>query len=535
MVMGFCRGLGRRVMAVGLVVALSACSSTNGAEEAATPTDHFTYVANSLLTTTNAGSNEGSATNAQVLAGQLYPGTYVLGPKGQLIPNTDLVQATLLPATESQVVYRIQQDVTYSDGQPLTCDSFLMAFTAAKHAQLFGSHLPLLDQVSRVDCMPGSKQATLVLKRGYGDRWRQYFGPGVLLPAHAVAARAGMSLEELNTLLKSEDEEALAPIAEIWAHAFNLAEFDPAMQVSYGPFVISEVDPSGRVLLTRNENYHGVQAALSHVELWPRTADLASLRETGDLRVVDTSNGKDLAWLNRDDPESPFDVELIAGILTEQLVLGSAGVFYDQEARRQFAACVDQQAVADVSKEQSGVAVEPVYARTLRTDDSREAQMEDILAPHRESNLDFARQLEGTTIRIGYRGPDERKAAMVEAIRKSCEPAGINVVDVSGEASTFGDLATTYVSEWGYETYQDGSADAILQAIDPVSEFPEIATTSANLEQARRAEVESWEQMRTIPLASQPRVYVTHRMVSNVVSNTDLSGIGWNMQRWRED
>lgn len=531
---GFRRGSGSRLLAVGVVAALSACSNTNWTDQSGTPSEHFTYVTNSLLTTTNAGSNAGSATNAQVLSGQLYPGTYVLGPKGQTIPNTDLVQATLLPATESQVVYRIQQDVNYSDGQPLTCDSFLLAFTAAKYAQLFDSHLPLLDQISRVDCTPGSKQATVVLKQGFGDRWRQYFGAGVLLPAHAIAARAGMSLDQLNTLLKSGDEAALAPVAEIWSQAFNLADFDPAMQVSYGPFVIESVDENGKVVLRKNEHYHGEPAALSHIEVWPRTANLEDLRSSSDLRVVDTSNGEDLSWIDRDDPENPYDVELVSGILSEQLVLGSAGVFYNVEARHQFAACVDHVAVAEASKKVSGVDVEPIYARTLRTDDARENQMEDILAPHRTTTIDFARLLQGNTIRIGYQGPDARKAAMVEAIRVSCEPAGINVVDVSGEATNFGDLATTTVTEWGEEIYHEGTADAILQAIDPVNEFPEIATTSANLEQARRAEAESWNQMRTIPLASQPRVYVTDRHVENVVSNTDLSGIGWNMKRWRE-
>ncbi|WP_306428870.1 ABC transporter substrate-binding protein [Corynebacterium kozikiae] len=503
-------------------------------QEQAQKTDHFTYVSDSALSTTNAGTNEGSASNAQVIAGRLYPGTYVLGPKGQLIPNTDLAETSVLPASEPQVVYRINPEAKYSDGQPVTCDSFLLAVTAGKHPQLFDAHLPMMEQISRVECPAGTRTATVTFKPGFGERWRQLFGPGVLLPTHAVAAKLGMSLEELNTTLKSGDEAMLEPIAQVWREGFNLASFDPQLQVSYGPFKVVSVGEQGEVVLERNDFFNGGAAPLSHVEMWPRTADLKALRESGDLRVVDTESAVDLSWLDRDNPENPFAVELISGILTEQLVLGSSGLFYDEEARRQFAACVDQPTVAAESSRISGVEVEPLFARTVRSGDPAVAQMGDIIEPHRHTNMDYARGLAGQTVRIGYEAPDARKAAMVEAIRVSCEQAGITVVDVSEQAHTFGDLSRTYISEWGYETYAEGSADAILQAIDPMAEFPEIATPSTNLEAARNAERDSWQRVNTIPLAAQPRVYVTHRAVGNVVSNTDLSGIGWNMGRWRD-
>ncbi|WP_080742768.1 ABC transporter substrate-binding protein [Corynebacterium ulcerans] len=531
---GWTIGFALKALAAVLVssVLLTACGSDSTRDGTAGNGKHFGYAVDDYLVTTNAGTNVGVSTNAQLMAGRLYPSAYVSGPKGQLIPNRTLVETQVLPGPNQQVIYKIADNAVYSDGKPVTCDAFLLAFTAGSMNSLFESHMPLAQQVDHVECAAGSKQATVVYKENFGARWRQLFGAGVLMPAHAVAAKAGISLEELNRLLKSRDYAALSRIAEIWNNGFNLKHFDPELQVASGPFKIESVGDKGEVVFVRNDLYNGEKAALDRLVVWPRGIDLNELRNKGSLQIADVTNTDLISWLDRNDSHNPYTVAAETGLLTDSLILGDAGIFSDVEARRALAACVDQASVAKASSTASGVDVQPVYARTVRATDAVNAQLRDIIEPHVHVNIDVAKRLEGKTIKVGYDGPDPRKKAMVEEIRKSCAAAGITIEDAAKEAASLADLSHTHVTDSGVGLVEEGTIDAILMAVDPSSEYADVASLSNNVQATRAAERRSWEEVPTIPLASQPRVFVVDKAVGNVVTNTDLSGIGWNMDRW---
>lgn len=520
----------------GLSLLLAACSSTDQAGEQKSNQDFFGYAISDPLVTTNAGSMVGYSTNATKFAGRLYPGAYVQGPRGQLIPNTDLVETQPLPGAQKKVVYRINQNATFSDGAPVTCESFLLAFVAGQQSTYFDSHMPLMDQVEKVECQPNSRQATVVFNEDMGERWRYLFPGGTLLPAHAVAAKAGMTLEELNLGLLSLDSEMLQRVADVWNTGFDLAAFDPALQVSSGPYVVDHVGPQGEVVLRTNEAYHGAKPAQERLVVWPEGTNIADLSVNGQLQVAEVTNPVETTgWVNTDDPQNQYEVSAESGVLSEHLILGSAGTFYRESSRRAFAACVDQTAVAAASSEASGVQVNPTTVRVVRHSDAVASRLADISDPYLAVDTTKAQALSGTTIRIGYAGPDPRKAAMVAAIKASCELAGIVVEDASAEAPTLRELNRTMESEFGYETYKTDGVDAFLGTVDAQLAFPEVATESTNLEAIRDAERESWETIPTIPLAVEPRVFVTNKSVQNLVPNTDIYGIGWNMDRWLAD
>ncbi|MFP7364724.1 ABC transporter substrate-binding protein [Corynebacterium callunae] len=524
-----------RSRSVGALIAtaflLASCSEA-GEEPTSHQTSHFGYAVNSSLSTANAASLKGVATEAGLLAARLYPAVYVQGPSGQMIPNTDLASAQVLPGINRQVIYTINAEAKYSDGQPVVCDDFLLSATAAQMPGTFNSAVPLTSQIERVDCVSGSKTATVVFKEDQGERWRYLFDQGTVLPAHAIAAEAGLALEELNTALHNKDAATLEPVARIWNEGFQLENFNPALQVSSGPYKIESVGEFGEVKLIRNEFYSGDQAVEEEVTMWPKGSDLNAIATAGNLQIADVGAWENEAWVNRDDPMSPYDIKEEVGVLTEQLTLGSAGVFYSPEARQAFAACVDQQAVAAASSRVSGIEVPAVAVHSVRHQNPVVQQLGDLPAQHLAVDTNAASALAGQTIRIGYDGPDERKAAMVEAIRVSCEPAGITVVDASAGEVSLSDLSRTIVSEWGYEQYAEGTLDAVLRAVDPNREYGSANSLGSDPEATRKTEEELWTEVPSIPLAAQPRVFVIDRTVGNVVVNTDLSGIGWNMDRW---
>lgn len=526
------------IIAAATALTLVACNSgTNESSEdsdatgKAENTDYFGYLVDVDLVSTNAASDVGASLNAEVLSGRLYPAIFLPGPSGQMIPNTDLAQTQVLPGANRQVVYTLTEEARYSDGTPVTCTDFLLHVKAGQHSGLFGSHLPLVDQVLRLDCNPGQKNFTVVFDENNGGRWRHLFGAGTVLPAHAIAQRAGMTLEELHHALESDDLFALQEVAQVWNTGFNLADFDPQLQVTFGPFVIDHVGESGEAVLAPNENFFGDAPNLDKVVVWPRSTDPQQLIDSGNLRIVDARGAKP-AWLNRDDPENPFLVEEEVGELTDTLMLGNAGTFAEPWARQAFAACVDQTAVAQASSRVAGIEVPPVTLHTLPHHDPLAGQLADIANPHVEVNLGLAQGLAGATIRVGYAGPDERKAQMVESIAQSCEAAGISVVDASIEGRTLADLTRVTAGQWGEQVLEEGPLDAVLMAVDPMGQVDSVALRTAQVEELRSAETTLWEEVPSIPLSAQPRRFVIDHTVGNVVAYTGLAGIGWNMDRW---
>lgn len=513
-------------------VVLTACGN---AGDGAGGEDHFGYAVDEYLITTNAASAVGASSDAQLVTGRLYPGVYVNGPKGQRIPNTDLVEVRALPGAKSKVEYRITDKAVYSDGQPVTCDSFLLAYVAGTKRPLFDSYNPLMEQIEKVECQPGSKIATVVFREGFGERWRYLFGGGMLLPAHALANKLGISLDQFNIALHNGEQEELQPIADLWNTGFELGKFDPALQVSSGPYVVESVGSSGEVTLSRNDKYYGEAPALDKIIMWPKGADLTALAAEKRIHVAEVPAVNSTTWVDRDDSKNPYEITPTAGVLTEHLILGNAGVFASPERRAAFAACVDQAAVAEASSRVSGVKVQPTTVRTARMSDPVVQHLNYITDPRMAVDIPAAEVLRGETIRIGYFAPDERKAAMVKAIAQSCQPAGITITDVSAEAAIVSMLPQTYGDPVKGEIIVDGPVDAILQTIDPQYFFSEAATLTSNIDAARGAEQYSWDVVRTIPLAQQPRVYVYGKDVANIVDNTDLYGIGWNMDRWQEN
>lgn len=541
------------------LVAASCSSEKSDSGDHAAPSDPESYnypgyMVNSQLATTNAGTAFGSTTSAAQLSTRLYPGLFVPGPSGQLIPNADLVETEKLPpaadSDQESVRLTLADDATFSDGAPVTCDDYLLAYTAGTHPVEFASHMPLMNDIADIECAPDSKAFTLTFYKDQGHRWRQMFGPGTVMPAHALAQKTDMSMEDLNAALHAEDMAALQPVAELWRYGFSTAkdDFDPELQVSYGPFTAEKVGDSGEVFLKANEQYRGDKPALDRLVVWPSSADAQELADKGVLKVADSATAAP-GWLSGnagEDAESAegkepdhdsagedsagagndeFETTTKVGLQTDTLTLSQAGIFAEPSARKAFAACVDQAAMAHKSSEISGVDVPPAYVRTVSVQDPVAQTLGSVAKDHEGTDMAAAGQLNGTTIKVGYVGPDKRYQAMVEALRASCEPAGITIEDAADEQ-----LSQFYLNP-NPETCEP-TIDAFLGPVDPLTEYSAADSSIKNSVQLKEQEEQLWDSVPSIPVAAQPRVFIVHRDVEGVLPYTGISGIGWNMDRW---
>lgn len=519
-------------LAIGGALALSGCAAESGPGAGQDAADTFVYQVSQDLLTTNAGSLEGASTQAQALSSALYPGVYVPGPNGQFIPNTDLVKTQEIPGTERRVIYTLSDQAVFSDGTPVTCSDYLLAFTAGTNPELFGSHEPLFDDAADLTCTPGAKEFTVVFKQGRGARWRGLFEAGTVLPAHAVAAKLGMPVEELDQNLQSQDAALMRPIADVWRHGFDLAELDTDLQVSYGPYQIDSVGPDGEVKLVANEYYYGDAPREPELTVWPGSADTAELVRSGALKVGDLRDTTP-DWFDPDAEGNRLDVQTVVGSLTEALTFPETGFWSVEEHRKALSRCIDPRAVAAASSRVAGVEVPTAPFHVLQHEDPLAARLAPGAQHQLDVDIDAARAIAGAELRVGYSHPSERYAAMVEAMRVSCEPAGVRVTDASASGTTLADLPRVTTGEWGEQVLVDGTVDAVLRPVDPSVEYPAAANRSQDFRTLQGQEAFLWDALPSLPLAAQPVTFAIDRNVGNVVPYTGLSGIGWNMNRWQ--
>lgn len=510
---------------------LTACGGI-GKESTQLDKQHFGYQVAGPLLTTNAGTLEGISTQAQRLSGRLYPGVFVPGPGGEMIPNTDLVKAQALPGSQRRVKYTLSDQAVFSDGTPVTCADFLLTFTAGKFPEVFGSHLPLFDDAESLECAPGSKSFTVVFKEGRGDRWRDLFDAGTVLPAHAVAHKADITEEELVSVLESGDPGRMAPIARIWRHGFDFSNFDPELQVSFGPYVIDSVGEEGQVNLVANEHYYGDKPLVDRVVVWPGNADSGELYRNDGLKVADLDD-PDPEWFDVDAESNRVDITSTAGELTETLAFPDVGVWSIEENRRALSRCLDPRALAEVSSKHAGVKVPVAPVHVLQQDDPIYPRVVDVASSNLDVDIPAASALSGVEVRVAYPYPNARHAAMVESMRRSCEPAGVQIIDATESGKTLADLPRTEQDENGVLIETEGSIDALLYAVDPMKEYPAAANRPSDVGNLRAQEKALWAQLPAIPIAAQPRTFAVHRGVGNVVLYTGMAGISWNMDRWR--
>lgn len=519
---------------LGASLVASCSSDTPGASDEST-TSQFSYQVPVDLPTTNAGTDVGASKYTQMLSARLYPGVFVAGPSGQMIPNTDLVRTQALPGAQRIVQYTLSDQAVFSDGAPVTCTDYLLTFTAGKNPALFGSFMPLFEEVERLDCAPGSKTFDVVFAPGHGAQWRELFGPGTVLPAHAVAEKLGTDEAGLNAQLGSRDVATLRGVAQVWRDGFDLANFDPAMHASFGPYTIDSVGEAGQVNLVANERYYGDAPLTSEVVVWPGAAASAQINGTGNLRVADLAEPNP-AWLDINAEGNELDVTSVVGSLTESLTFSETGPWSLATNRQALSKCADPNAVAAASSAAAGVEVPAVLTHVLSHNDPLARRFDDIVAPHAGVDIAAASAAGGLELRVGYAHPSPRMAAMVESIRATCEPAGITVIDVTastGAGATLRELGRVDVGEWGEDVVVEGTIDAMLRPVNPQTEYTIPSTRAADLDAMRKRETELWDELPSLPLAAQPRSFAVDRKLTNVIVYTGPTGIGWNMDRWQ--
>ncbi|CAM3133367.1 ABC transporter substrate-binding protein [Prescottella defluvii] len=560
------------------LVALAAAAAVGATAACGEPADQVPslgFAIDNVVTTYNGNTVEGSATGARQALGRVLTGMSYTGPTGGPVADTDFGTSSVLPGDVLTVQYRLNPASVYSDGVPVSCDDFVLAWAAGSGrftrtgeggaAPMFAAATRAgYSDIERVDCQPGSKDATVVFKpgRGYLD-WRSLFGATELMPAHVAAQAAGVP--DLVGAVQSGDADAVGRIADFWNTGWTLTpgELESTRLPSSGPYRIDSYTADGGLVLVENERWWGNKPATSRIVVWPKGSDVQSRIDDGEIEVVDVGSGS-IGGLDLGDG---FDVVDRPSRSVEQLVLATDGTLGSVDARRALALCLPRQQLFDTlghpgfdvaTGPGSGVVDSRITAPDTLFYSSAVAAEGGIYTDPDIPGAIAAREEAGQsnlTVRVGYLGPDERRAQTVRDIAASCAGAGITVEDAgspdflptalgagqvdavlagTGSAAGAAGVSSTTAAAFALHSgngdnfggFSNGRFDQIADqlAVD--------GSLSARMALAGEAEAILWNEMPTIPLFDQPRTTAHSKGMHGVVPNPTRSGAGWNMDRW---
>ncbi|MFC8180229.1 ABC transporter substrate-binding protein [Rhodococcus sp. NPDC057297] len=528
------------------------------------------YAVDTVLTTYNANTVDGAASAARQAFPRVQTGFGYVGPEGEALADNDVGGMSVVPGDVLTVSYTIAPQATYSDGVPMTCDDLVLTWAANSGRFVAGENdLPLFDAASsagyrdieRVDCVPGSKDATVVYRAGRNyDGWRSLFGATDLLPSHVAARVAGVP-NVVDPIL-SGDLAAVGRIAEFWNTGWNLVpgQIDTSLLPSNGPYRVDSYTQEDGLVLVANESWWGVPPETERIVVWPKGTDVAARATEGDLEVVDHGAGGDI-------PSDGFERTDFPSHGVEQLTFATSGSLASSAARRALAACVPREQLFEGVghpgyDESAGIGSAVVDSRLVRpsallygpvaaTADGRYRQADVAASTTERNNAD----LDSLAVRVGYLAPDPRRAQIVADIAAACEPAGITVTDAgspdfspsalrtgavdavlgatasaSGPSGAVSEEAARYSVHSGNGSnvggYTNGRIDAI---VDELATAPSDGTV---LSLATEGERILWNEMPSLPLFNQPRTLAVADGMTNVVANPTVAGAGWNMDRW---
>jgi peptide/nickel transport system substrate-binding protein len=544
----------RRVAATWLVTiaaavpgALTACSGSAAGQ--------IDYIVDGALDTYNSNTISGAASaGAQALARTLTGFGYH-GPDGQVVADHDFGTISIVGGSPLVLDYQIADNAVYSDGKPVTCDDLVLTW-AAQSGRFAGfdaaSQAGFVD-VTAIDCQPGQKKARVSFApdRNIVD-YNQLFTATEIMPSHVIAEELGV---DVTSALLGNNGPAIARIAQLWNTTWN---FTPGIESgavakhfpSSGPYKIESVLDGGALVLVANDRWWGAKPMTKRITVWPQKADIQDRVNNKTADAVDVAAGSSGALATPDNyrrTDAPSD-----GI--EQLIFAPRGPLAAVPARRALASCTPRDVIA------RDAAAPIANARLHTAADDAIGQAENVAEAGQfiKSNPAAARVALGgkpLTVRIGYRGPNARLAAIVGAIAKGCGPAGITVSDVTSDsvgpqalkdgavdvllASTGGATGSGSTGSSGLDAYDlhtgngnnlsgysNGQIDGIISSLavsaDPADLVRLLAESAPVL----------WADMPTLPLYRQQRTLLSSKKTYAVGTNPSRWGAGWNMDRW---
>jgi ABC-type transport system substrate-binding protein len=553
----------------GSALVLSACAtsdssvgSSSSSVSASTSDKTLTWAYEQEFSQYNPNTANGySAANFVVLNGVLS-GFWQFAPDGSILPNKDFGTQEKTGDNPLTVKYTINEKAVWSDGVPIDCDDFTLAWLAnsgltGERGFSAAASAGYQDQ-NKPQCSADGKKITVVYRKPFAD-WNSLYGVGVLVPAHIVEEQAGMT-KKFTDLADTPTSPELVGAIQFYntGWAFSPGQLKKDITPSSGPYLLDSWQANQSITLRVNPTWWGTP---------PKTGTVVLRYIGGPQQAQALQNGEVQAM----DPQPQVDiVNQLKGLggkvnfsthdqyTFEHLDFNFARAFKDRTLREAFAKCVPRQQIVDNLIKPQNPAAKIYQSRFVFPFQPQYKDLENSVGGEKYNAVDIAgaKQLlagRTPTVRIGWRKDpvqlNKRRADTISLIQASCGQAGFKVLD-SGTPTFFqkeapagnfdvamfawsgsplvsgsGDIYTTGGGQ-NFSKYSNPAVDADMKAL--------LAELDKNKQFAimKKIDTQLWNDLATIPLFAFPAVLASAKNTAGLQYNATQADLSWNIQEW---
>ena len=572
-------------------LALAGCTTSGGTdEETASDGGTITIATTNAFTSFNGDTPDANLdTNGMIgyltgVSGDLGLGGFQrLDSDYSVLPNEDFGTFEKISDDPLTVEYTLNEGLTWSDGEPITADDMLVNWVidsgwfddaiidpatgdstngGTQYFTLAGSTAGL-DTTSFPEISEDNMSMTLTHETPFVD-WELVNPIGK--PAHVIAEKAGVSLEEfielINTLPEGNPEAPVAPnptlqaAAEFWNTGYDVTAMpeDESLLVASGPFIVTDFVPESSITLEKNPEYKG--------DMSP-AYDQLIVRFIGDAnaQVTALQNGE----VNAIQPQPSADTltalenanaNVIPGdqLAYDHLDLNFTGVFADPAVREAFLKTIPRQQILESMvtpvNPEAGVLNSQIFLPT-------DAEYGDAVAAsgydqYTEPDIEGAKALLAgatPTVRILYNTNNPNRVDSFRAIQQSAQEAGFIIEDAgspdwsallgsgSYDASIYGwvspgagnaALPQIFKTNGGgnYNFYSNPEVDALVDESQVTLDEDRLSEIKIEIDAATAADFYG------LPLFQSPGLFADNGTVEGIEYFGGQTGIVWNAQEW---
>lgn len=466
--------LGRISKAVGVAavaaIALSACAGSSGGTSPATAAaaskqgGSATVVEVNAFNTFNPNTADGNTDINSKISYATHSGFYYIDNKLNVVHNDKFGKMEKTSDDPLTVKYTINDGVKWSDGTPVTTADLLLQWAAfsgyyddadpaAKTGTSYFSYAGDTTGLALTDfpeLSADGKSMTLKYSKPFADWEIALGGPGIDVPAHILAKKAGLAdTKAFVDLLKSMPRgDAKAPkpadakmraMADLWNTGFDTKTLpaDPSLYLSNGPFIVKSVNQDQSLTMVKNKDYNwGPAANLDEITvryIGDSAAQVQALKN-GEADIIAPQASADTVDQLKALSSQGVTVDQGAQLAYDHIDLNYSGPLADKNVRQAFMKTVPRQDIVDkiVKKmdpnakpldSQIFVPAQAAYADSVKNNGSSDYQAVDI---------DGAKKLlNGATpeVRIMYNKDNPNRVDAYSLIRESATKAGFKIVD----------------------------------------------------------------------------------------------------------
>ncbi|WP_211880770.1 ABC transporter family substrate-binding protein [Pseudarthrobacter albicanus] len=578
-------------VAVAAVLALSGCA---GGSSGSTPTSAPAGKAGGSATV--AEVNAFSTFNPNTAAGNVdvnskvsyatHSGFFYLDNKLNIVRNDKFGRMEKTSDNPLTVKYTVNEGVKWSDGTPVTAADLLLQWAA------FSGYYDDADPVAKTgtsyfsyaggptglaltgfpELGSDGRSMTVQYSRPFTDWETALGGPGIDIPAHVLAAKAGLrdtkAFIELLKGIPRGDSKAPRPadarlqaLSGLWNTGFDAKTLpaDPSLYLSNGPFIVKNINPDESLTMVKNKDYNwGPEAKLDEITvryIGSAAAQVQALGNGGADIIAPQASAETVEQLTALESQG-VTLDRGSQFAYEHVDLNYSGPFADKDVREAFMKAVPRKDIVDKIVRKLDPNAKPLDSQLFLPDQAayQDSARNNGSSAYQDTDIEGARKLlngAAPTIRIMYNKENPNEVDAYSLIRESATKAGFTIVDGGLGKSDWGaalgrggyDAAIFGWSNAGvgasgvpqvfrsgsdsnYNRFSDQETDRLLDEL--------VVTTDRSKQDGILTQIDKkvWDSAYGLPLYASVGVDAYSSRITGVKYMPNQTGVWWNFWEW---